>query len=134
MANAQNTPKIDILRSPLGRARGVGSAKHGGAEWLAVRLFSVLLVPLSLWFIFSIINLAGASHDDVIHWMSSPCVMALMIALVILTFHHLEHGLRSVIEDYVHKDAVRLCSLLALKGVSLLLALMCIVSVLKIGL
>jgi len=51
-----------------------------------------------------------------------------------LTFHHLEHGLRSVIEDYVHKDAVRLCSLLALKGVSLLLALMCIVSVLKIGL
>lgn len=134
MANANNAPKVDILRSPLGRARGMGSAKHGGGEWLSIRLLSVLLVPLTIWFIFSVIHLAGASHEAVVHWMSAPSVMALLIILVALTFHHLEHGLRSVIEDYLHDDLVRWCSILALKGVTLVLALTCIVSVLKIGL
>jgi succinate dehydrogenase / fumarate reductase membrane anchor subunit len=123
-----------MLRSPLGRARGLGSARAGSHHWWAQRLTALALVPLTLWFIFSVIHLSGAPHQAVIDWLSAPLTLGLMLALVLATFHHLQLGLQVVIEDYVHEERMKLASILAIKALSLLLALVCIVSVLKIGL
>ncbi len=128
------TPHIDMLRSPLGRARGLGSARAGSHHWWAQRLTAVALVPLTLWFIFSVIHLSGASHDRVIDWLSSPWTLAPMLALIVATFHHLQLGLQVVIEDYVHDERFKMPSIMLIKGLSVILALVCIVSVLKIGL
>jgi succinate dehydrogenase / fumarate reductase membrane anchor subunit len=127
-------PHIDIRRSPLGRARGLGSARAGATHWWMQRLTSLALVPLTLWFLCAMIRMLGASRDDVVFWMSGPLPIVLMIALVIATFHHMQAGLQVVIEDYVHHDWLRIGSILLVKGLSLLLALACIVSVLRLGL
>jgi succinate dehydrogenase / fumarate reductase membrane anchor subunit len=128
------TPHIDMLRSPLGRARGLGSARAGSHHWWSQRVTSLALVPLTLWFIFSVIHLAGASHQAVIDWLSGPLTLGLMLALILATFHHLQLGVQVVIEDYVHDERIKIGAVLAVKALSLLLALVCIVSVLKIGL
>jgi succinate dehydrogenase / fumarate reductase membrane anchor subunit len=128
------TPQIDMLRSPLGRARGLGSARAGSRHWWAQRLTALALVPLTLWFIFSVIHLAGASHQAVIDWLSTPLTLGLMLALIVATFHHLQLGVQVVIEDYVHDERVKIGAVLAVKALCVLLALVCIVSVLKIGL
>jgi succinate dehydrogenase / fumarate reductase, membrane anchor subunit len=127
-------PHIDIMRSPLGRARGLGSARAGASHWWMQRLTSLALVPLTLWFLCAMVGMLGASRDDVVFWMSGPLPIVLMIALVIATFHHLQAGLQVVIEDYVHDDRLRIGSILLVKGLSLLLALACIISVLRLGL
>jgi succinate dehydrogenase / fumarate reductase membrane anchor subunit len=80
------------------------------------------------------IRMLGATRDDIVYWMAGPLPIVLMIALVIATFHHLQAGLQVVIEDYVTNDALRIGSILLLKGLSLLLALACIISVLRLGL
>ncbi|WP_158927429.1 succinate dehydrogenase, hydrophobic membrane anchor protein [Acidisphaera sp. S103] len=128
------TPHIDMLRSPLGRARGLGSARAGSHHWWMQRLTAIALVPLTLWFIFSVIHLAGATHQAVIEWLSSPLTMGLMLALIVATFHHLQLGVQVVIEDYVHDERAKLTAVLVVKALCILLALVCIVSVLKIGL
>ena len=128
------TPHIDILRSPLGRARGLGSARAGSHHWWAQRLTAIALVPLTLWFIFSVIHLSGATHQVVIDWLSGPLTLGLMVALIIATFHHLQLGLQVVIEDYVHQEAAKTGVVLLMKAVCVILALVCLVSVLKIGL
>lgn len=128
------TPRIDLLRSALGRARGLGSARSGSHHWRMQRLTALALVPLSLWFIFSVIHLSGASHQAVTDWLSSTPTLVLMLALIAATFYPLQQGLQVVIEDYVHGKRVKLSIVLAMKAVSALLALTCIVSVLKIGL
>lgn len=128
------TPHIDIMRSSLGRARGLGSAHVGSRHWWAQRLTALALVPLTLWFIFAVIHLTGASHQEVIDWMSSPLTLGLMLALIVATFHHLQLGVQVVIEDYVHDERYKTAAVLAVKGLCVLLALICIVSVLKIGL
>jgi succinate dehydrogenase / fumarate reductase membrane anchor subunit len=128
------TPHIDMMRSPLGRARGLGSARAGSHHWWAQRLTALALVPLTLWFIFSVIHLSGASHQVVIDWLSTPLTLGLMLALIVATFHHLQLGVQVVIEDYVHEERAKMASVLAVKAVCVLLALVCIVSVLKIGL
>jgi succinate dehydrogenase / fumarate reductase membrane anchor subunit len=128
------TPHIEMLRSPLARARGLGSARAGSHHWWMQRLTALALLPLTLWFIFSVIHLAGASHEAVIAWLSAPLTLGLMLGLIVATFHHLQLGLQVVIEDYVHHEPIKMGSILLMKGVCVLLALVCIVSVLKIGL
>ena len=134
MSDAAKSPQVDIMRSPLGRARGLGSARAGAAHWWAQRITSIALIPLTLWFLCAMIRMIGASREDVVFWMAGPLPIVLMIALVIATFYHLQLGLQIVIEDYVTNDALRIGSILLVKGLSLLLALACIVSVLKLGL
>ena len=134
MADSRNPPHIDMMRSPLGRARGLGSARAGSKHWWAQRLTSIALVPLTLWFLCGMVRMIGATRDDVVFWMAGPLPIVLMIVLVIATFHHLQLGLQVVIEDYVHNDALRVGSILLVRAVAVLLALSCIISVLKLGL
>ncbi len=90
MAGTSKTPQVDIMRSPLGRARGLGSARAGAAHWWAQRLTALALVPLTLWFICAMVRMIGATRDDVVSWMAGPLPIVLMLALVIATFHHLQ--------------------------------------------
>ena len=134
MSGTSKTPQVDIMRSPLGRARGLGAAKAGAVHWWMQRLTSLALVPLTLWFLCAAVRMIGATRDDVVSWIAGPLPLVLMIALVIATFHHLQLGLQTVIEDYVENHAVRVGAVLLVKGLALLLALACIVSALRLGL
>ena len=123
-----------ILRSPLGRARGLGAARSGFGHWWAERVTSVALVPLTLWFVYAVLHLSGRPRAEVAHFAANPVNAALLLALVLITFHHMQLGLQVVVEDYVHAERAKIASLLAIKGAALLLALACSVSVLKLAL
>jgi succinate dehydrogenase / fumarate reductase, membrane anchor subunit len=134
MSGASKPPNINVMRSPLARARGLGAARTGSSHWWAQRVTAVALVPLTLWFIWSVIRLTGEPREAMVAWLSSPLPLVLMLALVIATFHHLQLGLQVIIEDYVPNEPVKIGAVLLLKALCTLLALVCIVSVLKIGL
>ncbi len=89
-------------RSALGQVRGLGSAKDGTGHWWSQRLTALALVPLSLWFMISLVAMAGADHATIVTWIASPIVAGLLILLVTATFFHAYLGLQVVIEDYVH--------------------------------
>ncbi len=118
------------LRSPLGRVRGLGSAKEGVSHWWGQRLSGLALVPLSIWFVVSLLGLTGADHAAVKDWAGSPLVATLLVLLVAAAFYHAFLGLQVVIEDYVHNEGWKLAGLLAVKGAAWLLALLGILSVL----
>ena len=96
------------MRSPLGRAIGLGSAKEGVEHWWAQRLTAIALVPLSLWFVSAIIGIAGADLETMQNWVGLPLPAILLVLLLIATFYHLSLGLQVVIEDYVHTDLAKL--------------------------
>lgn len=133
MASPGNTPRVDMLRSPLGRARGLGAAHAGtGHAWGQI-VTAIALVPLSLWFVCGMIRMIGASRHDVAAWLSGPVPMVLMILLIVATFHHMQLGVQAIIDDYVRTPARHMTSLLVVKGAAIVLAALCIVSVLRIG-
>ena len=51
-------------RSPLGQVLGLGSAKEGAEHWWAQRVTAVALIPLGLWFVFSMAVLIGGGNSD----------------------------------------------------------------------
>jgi succinate dehydrogenase / fumarate reductase membrane anchor subunit len=122
------------MRSPLGRARGLGSAKSGFDHWWAQRLSAIALVPLTLWFVAGIVSLAGAEHEVVIDWLSRPWVTIAMVLLIVATFYHTALGLQVVIEDYVHHEGAKLALILLEKFAAAVLAVCGLYAVLKIAL
>jgi succinate dehydrogenase / fumarate reductase, membrane anchor subunit len=103
------------MRSPLGRAIGLGSAKEGVEHWWLQRLTAVALVPLTLWFVIAIIRLAGADIDTVRDWVGSPLPAILLVLLLIAIFWHAFLGLQVVIEDYVHAEFAKLGLLIVVR-------------------
>ena len=90
------------MRSPLARAIGLGSAKEGVGALVGAASFAVALVPLTLWFVASIIAHRGSDYATFIVWLRTPLAAILMILLLIALFYHTALGLQVVIEDYVH--------------------------------
>lgn len=121
------------LRSPLGRVRGLGSAKDGTAHWWAQRLTAVALVPLLLWFSASIAMMTGADIAAVRAWIANPVVSILLVLLAIAAFHHAQLGLQVVLEDYVQTEWLKVAGIIAVKFAAVALAVACIFSVLKIA-
>jgi succinate dehydrogenase / fumarate reductase membrane anchor subunit len=89
-------------RTPLSRARGLGSAKHGVGHWISERVSSIALVPLTLWGVFAVLRLAAGDYAFAVHWIAEPLNAVLMVLLLAVSFWHMHAGLRVVIEDYIH--------------------------------
>lgn len=122
------------MRSPLGRAIGLGSAKEGVEHWLAQRITALALVPLALWFVISLIELVGADFDTVQDWVGRPLPAILLVLLFIATFYHAALGLQVVIEDYIHGELARLGLVILTRLACVALAVAGIVAVLTLAL
>ena len=105
------------LRSPLGRARGLGSAKEGLHHWWAQRLTALALVPLTLWFVAGIVHLAmgGEPYEAFMAWIANPCNATLMILFLGVSFHHAQLGMQVVYEDYVSCHSRRTAAIVLTK-------------------
>ena len=126
-------PSQKRLISPLARARGLGSAKKGASHWWAERVSSVALVPLTLWFVWSVVHLTGADQAAVRGWLSRPATAILMSLFIVSMFYHLALGLQVVIEDYVKDEGVKLAMLLANTFFCVAVGVSALVATLKIS-
>lgn len=121
------------LRSPVGRATGLGSAKSGFGHWWTERVTAVALVPLTVWLAAALIARSGSDYAAVVEWLGSPVTAVLMILLLATLFWHTALGLQVVIEDYVHSGA-KIWALLAVRFACAALAVTGAAAVLRIGL
>jgi succinate dehydrogenase / fumarate reductase membrane anchor subunit len=122
------------LRSPVGRAIGLGSAKEGVEHWWLQRVTAVALVPLTLWFVVSVVRLSSADIDTVRDWVGRPLPSILLVLLLIATFWHTSLGLQVVIEDYVHTDLAKLGLIIVVRLACFALAVAGILAVLGMAL
>jgi succinate dehydrogenase / fumarate reductase membrane anchor subunit len=121
------------FRSDLGRARGLGSAKEGVGHWWMQRLTAIALVPLALWFVASLIAHVGVDHAAASAWLGSPAVFGVMALLIAAMFYHAALGLQVIIEDYVHREGLKIAALLLMKFACAALATAAMVSLLVIA-
>jgi succinate dehydrogenase / fumarate reductase membrane anchor subunit len=103
------------LRSPLGRALGKGSAKEGTGSWWAERVTAVALIPLTLWFFFSLLLLPSLDYGTVKAWLAVPWSSFLAVLSIAVLTYHSYLGTTVVIEDYVHATGLKVLSLLTLR-------------------
>jgi succinate dehydrogenase / fumarate reductase membrane anchor subunit len=121
------------LRTPLSRARGLGSAKEGVHHFWAQRITAVALIPLVAWFAISLIMMSGADYAVVRAWIGSPVVMVLLTLTIVIGLHHGQLGMQEVVEDYVHSEGMKLALIVLLRFTAVFFGLAAIVAILRIG-
>ena len=122
------------LKSPLARARGLGSAHEGADHWMAQRMTALANLPLVIWFVYSFIKMHDASHAEFTSWLAEPLNAILSILFVISTFYHAVLGSQVVVEDYIHTEWFKTLKLIGNKLFFTGLGIACIFSILKIAL
>ena len=93
--------------TPLGKVRGLGSAREGGEHWLSERATSIALLLLGTWLIASLVLLPELDQHTLSEWLRAPSGAVPMILFVIIGFKHALDGMKVVVDDYVHDEGNR---------------------------
>lgn len=94
--------RLDAMRSPMKRARGLGSGKSGTGHWWWQRVTAVALILLMAWLVGLLVSLVGADLAQARATIARPWNAILLALLVVAMFWHAKLGLQVIIEDYVH--------------------------------
>ena len=114
------------MRTPLGKVRGLGSAKEGTDHFWHQRLTAIANVPLVIFFVWLVVSLVGKSHSQVVDTLSSPFIVLPLLAAMISVCWHMKLGMQVIIEDYVHGEGAKIvlvllniffCASVALVGI-----------------
>ena len=122
------------LRTPLAHVRGLGTAKDGTHHWWMQRVTSIALVPLVVWFAFSMLSYSRVDYAVFQQWLSRPLNAGLMVTFLVTVLYHAKLGMQVIYEDYVRPEWAMYVALLVTQFALFLLGAISIISVLKIAL
>jgi succinate dehydrogenase / fumarate reductase membrane anchor subunit len=121
------------MKTPLAKVRGLGSAKDGTHHWWMQRVTAVANLPLVIFMVVSFVGNAGKDHAAWTAWLAQPLVSVLVILFVANFCYHMRLGLQVIVEDYVHDHGAKIATMLAITFATVLVAALCIFSVLRIA-
>lgn len=121
------------LQTPLGRVKGLGSARHGVKHWLAQRVTAVALVPLVVWFVLAALCFA-LNGQGLMPYLQNPFRAVIAMTFVAVSLYHGSLGLQVVIEDYVHCHKGRAILIYTMRFLTLLTMIAGVLAILKLHL
>ncbi|WP_343312989.1 succinate dehydrogenase, hydrophobic membrane anchor protein [Brucella sp. BE17] len=121
------------MRTPLGKVRGLGSAKEGTGHFWYQRMSAVALVPLVLFFIVLIISLHGASYAEVRTALSHPLTAIIMALFVLTGVYHMRLGMQVIIEDYIHSEGMKIVLVMLNTFFAAVVGFACVFAILKLS-
>jgi succinate dehydrogenase / fumarate reductase membrane anchor subunit len=121
------------IQTPLGRVRGLGSAKSGVEHFWHQRLTAAAMVPLTIWFVWMVARYTGAPHVDVVAALGNPINAALMLLYVLAGIYHMALGLQVVVEDYISAKGTKIALLFLVNFAAFAIAMVCVVAMLRIA-
>ena len=120
------------LETPLHRVQGFGSAHSGTQHFWRQRVTAVALIPLSVWFGVSALGLVGAREVDVLTFFQHPWNAGLMGLFIVIALIHMQIGIQSVVDDYVHGEGMKLVCLLLNRAFAWVVGVFCLIALLRI--
>ncbi len=121
------------MRTPLGRVRGLGSAKSGTGHFWLQRMTAVANVPLAIAFLAIVVTLTRKGHADAVATVSHPLVAILLLLFIVSGVIHMRLGMQAIIEDYVHVEGSKVLAVMANTFFSIAVGFASVFAVLKIS-
>jgi succinate dehydrogenase / fumarate reductase membrane anchor subunit len=122
------------MRTPLGRVRGLGSAKRGTDHFWRQRLTAVANIPLTLAGIVIVISLVDSNHAAAKQILGSPVIAIVLLLFILSITIHMRIGMQVIIEDYVHEEKVKFLLVMLNTFYAIMVALASALALLKLSL
>jgi succinate dehydrogenase / fumarate reductase, membrane anchor subunit len=120
-------------QTPLHKVEGMGPSHSGTGHFWHERVTSVALIPLSLWFVYVMLGLAGTSEVTALQFLAHPLNALLMGAFVVFSLWHAYLGLQVVIDDYIHTAGTKIILMLLIRFSVIAVAATCLFAVVRIA-
>ena len=121
------------MRTPLGRVRGLGSAKSGTGHFWLQRVTAVANVTLTVIFLGVVVCLVGKPYPAAIAILSHPLVAILMLLFIVSGAVHMRIGMQVIIEDYIHGEGLKIAAVMANTFFAIAVGASCVFAVLKLS-
>lgn len=122
------------IRTPMGKVRGLGSAKEGANHFIAQRVTAVALVVLVPVVLFFLIKATQGGYATALAFVANPFFAIVLLLTCGAAFYHMRLGMQVVIEDYIAKHSTRIILLMLNTFVSVALFAAAAYSIIRVGL
>ncbi|MDP3495756.1 MAG: succinate dehydrogenase, hydrophobic membrane anchor protein [Hyphomonadaceae bacterium] len=123
----------ESIRTPLGKVRGLGSAKHGAGHFITQRVSAIALLFLVPWFLISLIAAVRGGYDGALAWVADPINAVLILLAVGAALYHMRLGMQVVVEDYIAKNSTKTFLLIVNTFICVVLFVAAAYAVLKVA-
>ena len=76
-------------------------------KWMFLKVSSIILVPLMLWFIINLVSIYDKSYVDIVIFFSTQPSKFLTSFLMIVAFFYSSLSISEIFEDYIHDEKIK---------------------------
>jgi succinate dehydrogenase / fumarate reductase membrane anchor subunit len=124
---------MKTAETPLHKVQGLGASHSGTGHFWRTGVTSIALIPLSLWFAYVMLGLAGTNEVTMVQYLAHPWNAILMAAFAAISLYHMGLGLQVVIDDYVHTAGTKIFLLLLVRAAVIALIATCVFALIRIA-
>jgi succinate dehydrogenase / fumarate reductase membrane anchor subunit len=121
------------MRTPLGRVLHFGPAHEGTTHFWRQRVTAAANVPLIIGFIVLLATTVGRPYGEAVAILGSPLVALLLVLMTISVAIHMRIGMQTIVEDYVHGEALKVVTLIASTFFTAAVAVVSLFAILKLA-
>lgn len=122
------------MRTPLGKARGLGTGHSGTEHFWRERLTSLAGIPLIVFVVIFVMVMHGADHASLVSAIRNPFIAIGLLLAIVNIAYHMCLGMRVIIEDYIATKWRRTVVLILSNFYCAVVAMAGVYAVLKISL
>ena len=102
-----------LMKTPLGKVRGLGAARSGTAHFWLSRVTSLAEIPLEIAVLVIVVKLVGADYNEAVAILGAPVTAVILLLWILNATIHMRLGMQVIVEDYVHAELPKLVLLMA---------------------
>ena len=76
-------------------------------KWIFLKISSVILMPLMLWFLFNLVFYYDKSYDEVLLFFTSQPTKFLFSLFIIFAYFYSSLSISEVFEDYIESEKLK---------------------------
>ena len=103
-------------------------------KWMFMKISSVILIPLMLWFILNLVSIYDKDYIDIVNFFSTQPSKVLVSAMLIFAYFFSALSISEVFEDYIQDEKIKNAANKVLNIFAILMPLTTIIVILNLNL